>query len=88
MSESPRMLRVGLRGLALVGVAWASLHLALLVAELRFHYGMGQPLIGSLARSVGLVLIVGAGVWLYGRSDAIAAGCGGPFSGTAPSNVR
>ena len=68
------MLRLGLKALALGGVAWASLQLALLVAEVRFFTRLGAPPVGSLARSIALGLVVGAGVWLYGRSDLLATG--------------
>ena len=75
MFGSPRLLRLGLQGLALGGVAWASLQLALLVAQLRFDARTGHPAsTGQLGQGVVLLLLVGAAVWLYGRSDRLAAG--------------
>ena len=68
------MLRLGLQALALGAVACASLQLALLVAQARFFARLGAPPAGSLARGMVLGLVVGAGVWLYSRSDRLAAG--------------
>lgn len=74
MSRSQPRLRLGLQVLALGGVAWASLQLALLVAQVRFFTQLGAPPAGGLARGVVLGLVVGAGVWLHARSDCVAAG--------------
>jgi hypothetical protein len=73
MSGSSRTLRLVLQGLGLGLLAWASLRLSLLVAEVRFFTRLGSPPSGSLTRVIALVLAVGAGLWLYGRSDRLAA---------------
>ena len=67
------MLRLALQGLALGGMAWASLRLALVVAEARFVSRVGSPSDGSLARGIVPGLVVCAGLWLYGHSDRVAA---------------